>query len=114
MRRITANEDNIISHLLLTGDLHGKIAHPYYYFFSTADSAAIYLDLVMLTNGWRRYNWDNVFAGKIPPVKIKESNYLGINGKLIGMQTGRFSADTKLNGILETKDSAKKFYLIAR
>jgi len=106
---IAPNEDNIISHLLLTGDLHGKIAHPYYYFFSTADSASMYLDLVMLTNGWRRYNWDNVFAGKAAPAKVKESNYLAINGKLIGMQTGRFSADTKLNGILETKDSVKNF-----
>jgi hypothetical protein len=106
---VSPNEDNIISHLLLTGDLHGKIAHPYYYFFSTADSTSMYLDLVMLTNGWRRYNWDNVFTGKAPPVKVKESNYLAINGKLIGMQTGRFSPDTKLNGILQTKDSAKNF-----
>ena len=103
------NEDNIISHLLLTADLHGKIANPYYYFFSTADSAATYLDLVMLTNGWRRYNWDNVFTGKLPPATIKESNYLSINGKLIGMPAGHFSPDTKLNGILQTKDSAKNF-----
>ncbi|HTL10695.1 MAG TPA: hypothetical protein VL307_20620, partial [Chitinophagaceae bacterium] len=103
------NEDNIISHLLLTGDLRGKIANPYYYFFSTSDSAATYLDLVMLTNGWRRYNWDNVFAGKAPAEKIKESNYLSIDGKLIGVQAGRFGPDTKLNGILQTKDSAKSF-----
>jgi hypothetical protein len=103
------NEDNIISHLLLTADLRGKIANPYYYFFSTADSASIYLDLVMLTNGWRRYNWDNVFAGKPPAIKVNESNYLSIDGKLIGVQTGRFGPDTKLNGILQTKDSAKNF-----
>ncbi|MEP7279844.1 MAG: hypothetical protein ABI813_14435 [Bacteroidota bacterium] len=103
------NEDNIISHLLLTADLHGKIANPYYYFFSTSDSAAIYLDLVMLTNGWRRYHWDSVFAAHPPAPAIKESNYLSINGKLIGMQTGHFSPDTKLNGILQTKDSAKTF-----
>ncbi|HTE13346.1 MAG TPA: hypothetical protein VK645_20345 [Chitinophagaceae bacterium] len=103
------NEDNIISHLLLTADLHGKVANPYYYFFSTADSASIYLDLVMLTNGWRRYKWDSVFAGKAPPNNIKESNYLSIDGKLIGVQAGRFGPDTKLNGILQTKDSAKNF-----
>ena len=103
------NEDNIISHLLLTCDLRGKVANPYYYFFSTADSASVYLDLVMLTNGWRRYNWDSVFAGKAPPEKIKESNYLSIDGKLIGVQTGRFGPDTKLNGIIQTKDSAKNF-----
>jgi hypothetical protein len=102
-------EDNIVSHLLLTGDLRGKIANPYYYFFSTADSAAIYLDLVMLTNGWRRYNWDAVINGNLPKALIKESNYLSIDGKLIGMQAGGFSPDTKLNGILQTKDSVKSF-----
>ncbi len=102
------NEDNIISHLLLTGDLHGKIANPYYYFFSTADSASAYLDLVMLTNGWRRYKWDSVFAGKPPIPVYKEGNFLSINGKLIGVQ-GHFSPDTKLNGILQTKDSVKNF-----
>lgn len=105
----TPNEDNIISHMLLTGDLRGKIANPYYYFFSTSDSASIYLDLVMLTNGWRRYKWDSVFAGKPPVAKVKESNYLSIDGQLIGTQAGRFGPDTKLNGILQTKDSAKNF-----
>ncbi len=105
----TPNEDNIVSHLLLTADLRGKIANPYYYFFSTADSASIYLDLVMMTNGWRRYNWDNVFAGKPPASRVNESNFLSIDGKLIGVQTGRFGPDTKLNGILQTKDSAKSF-----
>ncbi len=104
----TPNEDNIVSHLLLTGDLRGKIANPYYYFFSTSDSASIYLDLVMLTNGWRRYKWDSVFAGKPPVAKIRERDYLSIDGKLIGMQTG-FSPDTKLTGILQTKDSVKNF-----
>ncbi|MFT3936503.1 MAG: hypothetical protein QM726_22945 [Chitinophagaceae bacterium] len=103
------NDDNIITHMLLTGDLRGKIANPYYYFFSTSDSASMYLDLVMLTNGWRRYKWDSVFAGKPPVAAIKESNFLSLDGKLIGMRAGSFSADTKLNGILQTKDSSKSF-----
>ena len=69
----------------------------------------MYLDLVMLTNGWRRYKWDSVFTGKPPVKKFKESNYLSIDGKLIGMQAGSFSPDTKLTGILQTKDSVKSF-----
>lgn len=105
----TPNEDNIISHFLLTGDLRGKIANPYYYFFSTSDSAALYLDLVMLTHGWRRYNWDNVLAGKLPVQAVKESNYLSIDGKLIGSQPGRVPPDTKLTGILQTRDSSSSF-----
>lgn len=104
-----ANADNIISRLLLTGDLRGKIADPYYYFFSTSDSATYYLDLVMLTHGWRRYNWDNVIAGKLPvPIK-KESNYISLQGQLIGIEPARLPPNTMLNGILQTKDSNSMF-----
>jgi hypothetical protein len=100
-------DDNIVSHLLLTGDLRGKIVNPYYYFFSTSDSAPIHLDLVMLTHGWRRYNWDNVLAGKVKPDRWKESNYLSLNGQLAGMQPGSIAPDLQLTGILQTPDSAK-------
>lgn len=102
-------DDNIVSHLLLTGDLRGQIANPYYYFFSTSDSAAIHLDLVMLTHGWRRYNWEAVLAGKAPAPRFKESNYLSLSGKVAGMSAGSFSPDLQLVGILQTADSAKNF-----
>lgn len=63
---------NIVSHLLLTSDLKGYINNPAYYFSSNDDSVKNNLDLVMLTNGWRRYNWDNVVAGKLPAIKYKQ------------------------------------------
>ncbi|RYZ27096.1 MAG: hypothetical protein EOO10_13735 [Chitinophagaceae bacterium] len=104
-----AMDDNIISRMLLTGDLRGKIVDPYYYFFSNADSAAIHLDMVMLTHGWRRYNWENVIAGRTPTPRWKESNYLSLNGKVAGLLPGSFSTDLQLVGILQTADSAKNF-----
>ncbi len=100
------NSDNIISHILLTGDLRGRIANPYYYFFNTSDSAAIYLDLVMLTNGWRRYNWDNILAGKFPKPIYTETNYLGITGLVVNTNRGNFPEDLNLTGFLRTADSA--------
>ena len=102
-------DDNIVSHMLLTGDLRGQIVNPYYYFFSTSDSAVIHLDLVMLTHGWRRYNWEAVMAGKTPAPRFKESNYLSLSGKIAGMSAGSFSPDLQLTGILQTADSAKNF-----
>ncbi|HEX8316578.1 MAG TPA: hypothetical protein VF609_16365 [Flavisolibacter sp.] len=100
-------DDNIVSRLLLTGDLRGKINDPYYYFFSNRDSVAIHLDLVMLTHGWRRYNWENVMAGKTQTPRLKESNYLSLDGKIAGLMPGNFSADLQLVGILQTADSAR-------
>jgi hypothetical protein len=107
-----AMDDNIVSHFLLTGDLRGKITSPYYYFFSNEDSAAIKLDLVMLTHGWRRYNWDNVLAGRISPPKMKESNYLSLSGKVAGLPQGSIGAGLQLTGILQTADSAKNFIVL--
>ena len=102
-------EDNIVSRFLVTGDLRGKVTNPYYYFFSNSDSVSQHLDLVMLTHGWRRYNWENVLAGKKPIARWKESNYLSLDGKLAGLLQGSISPDLSLNGILQTSDSAKNF-----
>jgi len=105
-------EDNIISRLLLNGDLRGKIPNAYYYFFNTTDSAGIYLDLVMLTHGWRRYDWSSLLAGKLPPAPKKESNFLSVEGHLMGIDPGKLSPGTTLNGILQTKDSNSMFLVL--
>jgi len=102
-------DNNIISHMLLTGDLRGKISDPYYYFFSNSDSVGFHLDLVMLTHGWRRYNWENVLAGKTKAPRWKESNFLSLSGQITGLMPGSFSSDLQLTGILQTADSAKNF-----
>jgi len=98
-------QDNIISRLMLTGDLRGKIVNPYYYFFSTSDSVPYHMDLVMLTHGWRRYNWDNVLAGKHATGVWKESNYLSLDGQVAGTLPGGFAPGTQLTGIMKTTDS---------
>lgn len=100
-------DDNIISHMLLTGELRGKVVDPYYYFYSNDDSVAYNLDLVMLTHGWRRYNWDNLMAGKTPSPRLTESDYLSLNGQIAGMPPGSYRPDLQLVGILQTADSAK-------
>jgi len=46
---------NILTHLLLTSDLRGYIENPTYYFQNTKASN-LALDLLMLTQGWRRYD----------------------------------------------------------
>jgi len=63
----------------------------------------------MMTNGWRRYNWDNLLAGKMPRPTYKESNYISLKGQLIGIEPARLPANTVLNGILQTKDSSNMF-----
>lgn len=77
--------DNIISHLKLTSDLKGRINNPAAYFRDNTDSTAKKLDLVMLTHGWRKFNWEKMAAGKMPEISYpKDTSYLTISGKIYG------------------------------
>lgn len=55
---------NILSNLLLSSELKGHIESPAYYFRKDDRSTSTALDLLMLTQGWRRYNIPDVIKGK--------------------------------------------------
>ncbi len=77
--------NTIISHLLLTGELKGKVNNPAHYFLNNSDSISNQLDLVMLTHGWRRFNWEDVVKGNLPEIKYpRDTTYLSISGKIYG------------------------------
>ncbi|MEO7960992.1 MAG: hypothetical protein ABIR19_05575 [Ginsengibacter sp.] len=81
----TDSSDNIISHLLLSGELRGRVYQPSWYFSNTGDSVSEALDLVMLTNGWRRFNWGDLAQGKLPEIKYpKDTSYITLSGKIYG------------------------------
>ncbi|ATL48124.1 hypothetical protein COR50_13665 [Chitinophaga caeni] len=61
--------DNIISNLLLTSEIKGYVHNPYWYFKDTTAATLHALDLVMMTNGWRRYTWKDVMAYDTNSVK---------------------------------------------
>jgi len=99
-------DDNIISRLLLTGDIRGYVHDPNFYFSNTADSTAQFLDLVMLTHGWRRFKWDQLAKGKTPVIKYPVEDYLSVNAEVLGIDPSRISRDENMNIILQKKDSS--------
>jgi hypothetical protein len=101
-------DDNIISSLLLTGDLKGPVKDPYYYFQNNSDSLRQQLDLVMLTHGWRRFKWEDLTKGKSPVIKYPIENFLSLNAEVLGIQYSRISKDESLNVIMNNKDSSSK------
>ena len=96
----------LLSGLLLTGDLHGYVKDPYYYFQNNSDSLVQQLDLVMLTHGWRRFKWEDLAKGKVPVIKYPIENYLSLNAEVLGVVSSRISKDESLNVIFQDKDSA--------
>ena len=70
---------NILTSLLLTSDLRGNIFDPAFYFQKTAQSDWA-LDLLMLTQGWRRYDTERIVRNDIQyPDTLSEKEY-GISG----------------------------------
>jgi hypothetical protein len=93
-------EEDIFSNVLLTSDIKGYVHNPAYYFSSEVDSVKDHLDLIMMTNGWRRFKWEDVLAGKFPATPHQPSDYLTINGKVNGLTKTQL-LNQELSGILE-------------
>ena len=106
---MNGNMDNtIVSQFLLQGDLTGHINNPAYYFSSNADSVMEHADLVMLTNGWRRFKWRDLLSEALPPVKFeKDTAYLSLNGKIERISDTKIKKASMMNLMLLSKDSSK-------
>lgn len=58
-----ANATHIYPYLWLTSDLTGRIESPEYYFTNPSQhEVAAAMDDLMLTHGWRRFEWDDVLS----------------------------------------------------
>jgi len=73
---------SILSWMLLTSDLRGYIEQPNYYFDTPGADAQANLDVLMLTQGYRRFNWPELLAGKYPIVTFQPEKALNITGSL--------------------------------
>jgi hypothetical protein len=104
---------NIYSDFLLSNEIKGSIHNPAYYFSSDADSVADHLDLVMLTNGWRKFDWNKLKSGDFPVLKYpRETNYMGLSGEITKIQKSKLPKNLLLNIALQAKDSSKQFLFI--
>jgi hypothetical protein len=86
----------IYSNLLLSADLKGHIEDPNYYFTDPDSNKAAELDALLLTQGWRRFNWTEVLSEKaaLPQYKVEEG--LEINGKITTLISGKPVPNAKI------------------
>ncbi len=76
------SSNNIYSDLLIAGDLKGTIPDAAS-FLSNPVNANERLNLLLLTHGWRRFNWESVVSGKFPVLRYsREPGYLSIRGEV--------------------------------
>ncbi len=99
------SSDNIYSHLLLSSEVKGYVYHPAYYFSNQSDSVRSHLDLVLLTNGWRRYQWEQIAQGKLPALTYpRETNYMQVTGRVILPGKSTLKPGEQLYLIIRSKD----------
>lgn len=99
---------NIITSLLLSGEIRGYIHDPWYYFSGSSD-ALKKLDLVMLTHGWRRYT--DAQTDYTPPssYSLSRDDYLRFEGQISGIPPGNIPEGQLLNIIVQYKDTSMQF-----
>lgn len=78
---IDSLSNNIRSALLLTSDLKGYIEDPGFYFLNSADSTNFYLDLLLLTQGWKRFDVNELLQRGVPRAKYYLELGQTISGK---------------------------------
>ncbi|HEY9001095.1 MAG TPA: hypothetical protein VIM89_07070 [Mucilaginibacter sp.] len=76
------NESTILNSLLLTSDIKGYIEQPNYYFINTDDKKRSDLDVLMLTQGYRRFQWESVLKNNNNPIIYQPEQSLQISGAL--------------------------------
>jgi len=84
----TGESTTIDQYLWLTSELNGPIEQPGFYFSAWNDEVLRTADYLMMTNGWRRFKWDDVLD-QSPVVKFPREQF----GQII---TGRVT-DTRTN-----------------
>ncbi len=73
-------ETTILTNLLLTSDLKGTVEQPNYYFTDLTDEKLKELDLVMLTHGYREFEWKRVLSNDYSPIAWQPERSLQISG----------------------------------
>lgn len=102
-----SNGTTIRSHLLLSSDLTGTIEHPDMYFNPANRERWFQLDLLLLTQGWRRFTWADVMAGTGSPLKYPIEQGLSLTGRVVRPNQKDIGGKVKLTFVIAKKDSTR-------
>jgi len=118
---VDENEENsILSYLLLTSELKGRIEKPNFYFANVTSETRSDLDVLMLTQGFRRFDWKELENNTPAPTSIafNPEKEIDISGELktksgdpVANSTVTLIAQGTNGGIpqVQTTDNAGKF-----
>lgn len=75
-------QSNLVSNLLLASDIHGRIEKPDRYFRDRKPETLQALDHLLLTQGWRRFNWNDIIDENPVDIEYPIQKGLVVRGKV--------------------------------
>lgn len=99
------SEENMLSTLWLSGDFTSYIDAPAQYLGVDANIAG--LDALLISEKWKRFDWNTVLSGKLPEIKYMPEPYISYKGTVYG--SGGVMANESVNLIFYFQDSTNQF-----
>ena len=100
---------NLVSYLLLSSDLRGNVEQPGHYFDLNNPDAALHLDLLMMTQGWRRFVWKEVLADSLPKPRFLMERGLSVTGSVLRPNGKPFEKKVGLTLMAKTRNALPAF-----
>lgn len=114
------HQENLLSYLLLSSDvsnlsgadyysaLRGNIEQPAYYFDKENTEANRHLDILMMTQGWRRFLWRDLMANNDPSMNYLLETGLEVTGKAL-KPNGKIADNVTLTLVLKNDKKIPQF-----
>jgi TonB-dependent SusC/RagA subfamily outer membrane receptor len=114
------HQENLLTYLLLSSDvsnlsgtdyysaLRGNIEQPAYYFDKENTNANRHLDVLMMTQGWRRFVWRDLMEDKEPKINNLLETGLEVSGKAI-KPNGKIADNVTLTLVIKNDKKVPQF-----
>lgn len=88
--------NNILTQFLLSSELKGTIEEPAWYFKDDSLSTLAALDNLMLTHGYRYFEWTEISENKLPEIVYQPENSIQLRGHVKNWFSGKPVEDCKV------------------
>ncbi|QQV04138.1 MULTISPECIES: hypothetical protein [Chryseobacterium] len=111
---VDAESDNsnqtydLLSSIYLTGDFKSKLYQPNQYFDHRKNPDA--LDAILISEQWKRFEWNSIINGIYPIISKKPSTYLSYKGRFLN--NGKPASNEEINLLFKEADERLKFEVI--
>lgn len=95
------SEHNILTDLLLMSEIKGYVHNPSYYFEADDQTHRTALDLLLMTQGWRRYSWEQITAETDScQLKYKPEQGIETQGQVVSFVRSKPKANVEISSFL--------------